>query len=72
MVGVWDGDSWDLSQQFQTSSQHNPNRRCSIKLPSYLFGENHYYYIGEKLDDKFDDELGDQFNESPIIVTNIG
>ena len=27
MVGVW-----DLSQQFQTSSQHNPNRRCSIKL----------------------------------------
>ena len=31
--GVWDGDSWDLSQQFQTSSQQNPNRRCSIKLP---------------------------------------
>ena len=44
---------------------------CIIKLPSYLFGENHYYYNGEKLDDKFDDELGDQFNESPIIVTNI-
>ena len=35
LVGVWDGDSWDLSQQFQTSSQHNPNRRCSIKLPNF-------------------------------------
>ena len=34
MVGVWDGDCWDLSQQCQTSSQHNPNRGCSIKLPS--------------------------------------
>ena len=34
MVGVLDGDSWDLSQQFQASSQHNPNRRCSIKLPN--------------------------------------
>ena len=36
LVGVWDGDSWDLSQQFQTSSRHNPNRRCSIKLPCWL------------------------------------
>ena len=37
LVGVWDGDCWDLSQQCQTSSQHNPNRRCSIKLPEEFF-----------------------------------
>ena len=36
-----------------------------------LFGENHCYNFVEQFGDKISDDLGDQFNESPIIVTNI-
>ena len=43
LVGVWDGDCWDLSQQFQTSSQHNPNRRCSIKLPVAQYSSPYFH-----------------------------
>ena len=40
-------------------------------LCTCLCGENQCYNFVEKLCDKIGDELGDQFNESPIIVTNI-
>ena len=33
MVGVWDGDRWDLSHPFWALSHHYPTRRCTIKLP---------------------------------------
>ena len=40
-------------------------------LCTCLCGENQCYNFVEKFCDKIIDELGDQFNESPIIVTNI-
>ena len=36
MVGVWDGDRWDLSHPFWALSHHYPTRRCTIKLPKIL------------------------------------
>ena len=37
LVEVWDGDSWDRSHRFQTQSHRNPTRRCSTKLPLFVW-----------------------------------
>ena len=50
MVGVWDGDRWDLSHPFWALSHHYPTRRCTIKLPKKKYRKIHWCHVLHRCD----------------------